>query len=306
MTISKSLEVIQSNYVDPKPEKERGYPPILYLIRFGFSTLGRLFPQYAGRLAYKFFTTPVRRAKHSVSDEILESARIFEVLYGKQILKGYEWGSGEKTILLVHGWESRGTGLRSFVPQLIESGYRVVAFDGPAHGNSSGKRTNLPHFAGAIRAIINQIGEVHGIVTHSFGGASTTYAMRYLDNSLRTKKLVFIAVPGRMELVINKAIKMMGVPPQAAKVFKGILESKVQDQPLTAIDVAAAYPHVNVEDVLVIHDRKDPIVSYQAAENIFENWGNANMLVTEGFGHFRIMKHPQVIKRVVNFIDLDY
>ncbi|NUO03188.1 MAG: alpha/beta hydrolase, partial [Saprospiraceae bacterium] len=170
-------------YLPPLPEggaeSARPQPPsaLLGLVRLGFGTAGRVFPDAAARVAYRLFSTPRVRAAHSISDELLESARLFEFMYGHQVLKGYEWGKGEQVVLLVHGWESRGTALRGFVPSLIEKGYRVVTFDGPAHGNSDGKRTNIIHFAGAIRAIIRHIGGVHSIITHSFGGASTVFAL---------------------------------------------------------------------------------------------------------------------------------
>ena len=165
----KQIIEFKSDFQDGKSEMPTRYPALAFrLVRFGFQTLGRLFPQKAAEIAYKLFSTPRSRAKHRASDPILEQAHLFEVLYGKYILKGYEWGSGEKTILLVHGWESRGTALRTFVPALLKKGYKVVAMDGPAHGNSSGKSTNLPIFAGAVLAFIQQLGGVHGIITHSF------------------------------------------------------------------------------------------------------------------------------------------
>ncbi len=303
MVATKSLDIIKNNPKKSKPERARPYPPVFKFIQFGFQTLGRLFPKQAGQLAYKFFTTPLRRARHAISDEILESARLFEFLYGKQILKGYEWGQGEKTVLLVHGWESRGTGLRSFVPELVAAGFRVVAFDGPAHGNSDGKRTNLPHFAGAIRAIMNQVGDVYGIITHSFGGASTAYALGYLENTHQINKLVFIAVPGKLKSVFEKTARIMRLPRKAAQEFERILQSKVNNRPLEMIDVATGYKNLNVKDVLVVHDKKDPVVPFRSAVKIYENWDNATMIVTDGMGHYRIMKDSLVVKKIVEFIN---
>ena len=137
-----------------------------------------------------------------------------------RILKAYEWGSGEETALLVHGWESRGTALRSFVPGLLEKGYRVVAFDAPAHGNSAGKRTNLVEFAGSIKAIINRIGGVHGIIAHSFGGASTVFALANLQQSREPlKRLVLVASPSRMLSAMEHFLKLIRAPKPVEKQF---------------------------------------------------------------------------------------
>ena len=112
------VQFIQSNR-KPKEALPCRYPVSLRLIRVAFATLGRLFPSLASKVAFRLFTTPRRRARHKSSDPILEKAEVFEFLYGEQMLKGYQWGSGGRTVLLVHGWESRGTALRTFVPSLL-------------------------------------------------------------------------------------------------------------------------------------------------------------------------------------------
>lgn len=302
MPAIKDIRYLSSDYQDPSPEKPVRYPPILKVIRFLFGTAGYLFPKPMARLAYRFFSTPRVRARHQTSDSLLESARLFEFMYGKQLLKGYEWGYGGRTVLLVHGWESRGTALRTFVPPLLEMGFRVVAFDGPAHGNSDGKRTNLLHFGGAVRAIINQVGGVHGIITHSFGGASTAFALSYLDPSVKVEKLVLIGVPDKMEKVLNNAMDTLNVPPPAARAFVRFVEKKVKF-PLHHADTSRANIEESVGRVLIVHDEADPIVSIQDARSIFNAWSNASMLITNGYGHYRLMKNPDLIGEVAAFID---
>lgn len=276
---------------------------LLELVRVGFGTAGRLFPGTAARIAYQLFSTPRVRAKHSISDDLLESARLFEFLYGRQVLKGYEWGKGEQVVLLVHGWESRGTALRSFVPSLVEKGYRVVAFDGPAHGNSDGKRTNIMHFAGAVRAIIRQIGGVHSIITHSFGGASTVFALNNSNPAIEVEKLVLIGVPNRMTRVLNEAAASMKLPTRVKKRFWDLLENKL-GTPLDQADLSKAAGKVKVKDLLIVHDRFDPVVAFRSAEEIHEAWENSTLLISEGYGHYRLMKNPDLIRRVTEFIDV--
>jgi pimeloyl-ACP methyl ester carboxylesterase len=52
------------------------------------------------------------------------------------------WGEGP-TVLLAHGWESRRTHWSAFVPALTAAGYRAVAIDAPAHGDSPGETSNM-------------------------------------------------------------------------------------------------------------------------------------------------------------------
>ncbi|MDX1942409.1 MAG: alpha/beta hydrolase [Saprospiraceae bacterium] len=298
---TKRVEILETSHIDKTSESITGNPPVLKLIQLGFQVFGPLFPKYAGKLAFQLFTTPRVRAHHKASDEILESARMFEFLYGKQILKGYEWGSGDRTILLVHGWESRGTALRTFVPGLIKQGFRVVAFDGPAHGNSGGKRTNLVHFAGAIQAAIRQVGNVHSIIAHSFGGASTVFALSNSSKTIALEKLVLIATPSSMRKVMQKNVDELKLPKSVTTELFKYTENLFQ-RPVDTVDVRHVHEKLAVKETLLVHDRLDPMVPFQSSEAVLDAWENTTLLVTEGFGHYRLMKNPDLIVRVTQFI----
>jgi pimeloyl-ACP methyl ester carboxylesterase len=297
----KKIEYLPVPVEGYRAERPPSYPPIIVPIRFLFGTLGYLMPELSAKVAYRLFSTPRVRARHKVSDPLLESARIFEFMYGKQLLKGYEWGYGGRTVLLVHGWESRGTALRTFVPPLLEKGFRVVAFDGPAHGNSGGRRTNLIHFGGAVRAILNQIGGAYGIITHSFGGASTVFALSSLQPSLSAEKLVLIGVPNRIEKVLRDAIATLNVPPPAARRFLRHMEKKV-NAPLHHISLSHTGKHIKVKQALIVHDKQDQVVPLSEAQAIFDSWNNASLLISDGLGHYRLMKDPSLVQRVADFM----
>lgn len=302
MDTAKTLDYLQTQHIPDRPERPTDYPWALQLIRLAFQTLGRLFPGSMARLAYRLFSTPRGRARHRSSDPWLEKARLFEFLYGKQVLKGYEWGSGEKVALLVHGWESRGTALRSFVPALLEEGYRVVAFDGPAHGDSAGKRTNIVHFGGAVRAILNHLGQVHSIICHSFGGASTVFALSNLPNGHQVENLVLIGVPSKMERVLNDALDTMGAPKAVRRKFVQFVERKVKF-PIHHADTAKGDLNGKVGRILVVHDEEDHLVPFEEGQAIFEAQEGACMLVTKKLGHFKLMKNPDLIQYVARFLE---
>ena len=57
------------------------------------------------------------------------------------------WQAGPATapaVLLAHGWGGRGVQMQSFVAPLLASGYRVVWFDQPGHGDSGRGPVALP------------------------------------------------------------------------------------------------------------------------------------------------------------------
>jgi len=302
MLDTRFIEVAPHFQLETLPEPKPAYPIHLRLVRMAFGSLGRVFPHQAGKVAYQLFTRPRIRAVHHKSDELLESARISEILYGKTILKKYEWGAGDRTVLLVHGWESRGTALRSFVPGLLEEGYKVVAFDGPAHGNSGGKRTTFLEFAGAVRAVIKQLGTVDSIISHSFGGATTVFALTQLDPSISLNKLVLIGVPSNTQMVMNEALAFMNVPDVACKHFRAIASQQSNNLSFEMADLEANLGKAKVDDVLVVHDKLDRSVPFESAERIVERWDSVHLLVTHGMGHFKVMKNPKVVQMVVDFV----
>ncbi len=302
MTTTKNIEVLPYFQVETLPETKKGFPLQIQLARAAFAFFGRIFPAWAAKVGYHLFTKPRIRAVHKTTDPLLESARLFEFMYGKLILKGYEWGKGDRTVLLVHGWESRGTAMRSFVPELLEAGFRVVTFDAPAHGNSQGTNLNLMQFAGAVRAIIQQTGGVHGIITHSFGGAATAFAMAHLDTGIEVEKLVLIAVPASTQKVVRNAMRLMNMPPAAVERFRKILRQKVNNLSFEQTDLVHSLGKVKVGEVLVVHDKLDDSVPFESAEALFERHEHVSLLVTQGWGHFKLMKRREVTGRVTNFV----
>ncbi|MBI1227639.1 MAG: alpha/beta fold hydrolase [Bacteroidetes bacterium] len=286
------------------PQRHKNeYPFYLVFVKWGFAILGRILPKIAAKLAFRIFTTPRLRAVHRRTDKVIESAKTFDVSYGKITLKGYEWGIGDRIVLLVHGWESRGTALRGFVPGLLAAGFRVVAFDGPAHGDSGGQRTNLPDFAGAVKTVLQKVGPVYGIITHSFGGSTTSFALAELDNSMSVEKMVLIAVPASTRKVVADFAKLINLPKPAFEALKNMINERLNGLRFHDTDLIHSLGKANVEDVLVVHDKFDPSVPFDSAEDIFEKYDKANLLVTQGHGHFLLMKQPEVIRRILNFMN---
>lgn len=300
MEIANNYELLISDFPKPNKPVKQSKPLVFRLIQLAFQAFGPLFPSRAAQYAFRLFTTPRINAKHKISDPILEKAKIFEFLYGKYLLKGYEWGSGDRIVLLVHGWRSRGTALRSFVPGLLEKGYKVVAFDAPAHGDSPGKRTTLPQFSGAVRAVLNHLGGVEGVITHSFGGASTIFALQEGTEDFSIQKVVLIATPSSLENMADSFMASIHAPMAVIRRFYKIMENRI-GIPLRQAHVSKFYPMINIGNALLVYDKKDEVVPFSEAQAILKRWPNTRLLATDGYGHYKLMKNPDVVKRVVDF-----
>jgi alpha-beta hydrolase superfamily lysophospholipase len=63
---------------------------------------------------------------------------------------------------------------------LVKKGYEVIAFDAPAHGDSSGKTANAFQYRDAIKAVYEKFGPMHSFIAHSFGGLALSLFMEEL------------------------------------------------------------------------------------------------------------------------------
>ena len=301
MEITDRIEILPAEAQVQEVETPIPLPPVIRLLRAGFSLLGPLAPRLAARMAYRIFTTPRYRARHLNSDEWLEKAQRTTFFFQSLPLRVYEWGEGDRTILLAHGWESRGTALRSFVPPLVARGYRVIALDGPAHGESEGKQTNMKQYGEALLALIRREGSVKGLICHSFGGAATLYVLGHLAPDLHLERLVLVAVPGSIVPFYREVVDTLKLPRAAAAHFRRIME-QIGQRPLEELDATKGEAHRRVDAILLVHDEGDGAVPIASSREMLRHWDNARLLQTRGLGHSRLMKNPVVVERVAAFL----
>lgn len=274
-------------------------PLALHIVRLGFNTLGHFFPKKASDLAVKLFGKPRFRARHKRSDELIESAKKSDLLIDGKTIKIYEWGQGEQTILLAHGWESRGTALRSFIPNLVAAGFKVLAYDGPAHGESGGHWASLVTFGITVQNIIQSKGNIYGIIAHSFGGPSSAFALR--NSNIEMPKLAFIACPDAIAIAVSDAIKTMKLPKKVAHNFIKAIES-ILEQSIDSTTIPKLADQLNIKEVLVVHDIEDKIIPINAAIANARAFEQSRFMTTQGLGHNRILKHEAVVNAVTDFI----
>src|SRR5262245_7075719 len=136
------------------------------------------------RLAERLFTSPRRHRRPDRERAVLASGREFAIdvaLHSPRSrgqssrVTAWRWGYGP-AVLLVHGWEGRGSQLGSFVEPLVRAGLSVVAFDAPAHGDSRGHRLYLTELADCVADVARAVGPLHAVIAHSFGAAAVLLA----------------------------------------------------------------------------------------------------------------------------------
>ena len=251
----------------------------------------------SSRQVFEKFLTPPKKRVPEAEEKLLELANIFSIPTNSVDLTAYCWGEGP-TVLLVHGWGGRGTQLGFFVKPLVESGYRVLAFDAPAHGKTPGRQTNGFELAMAIEAVVKQEGSIHSIIAHSLGATSTTLA---LTQSVVASKVVFLGALCWLSSAVTEFSRLARLSQEIEKELRGLMENKFGEDVWQRCSVDRMAGNFNIP-VLLFHDRKDREVSYQESLAIARSWSNSQLVVTSGLGHKRILRDEQVIQQAVNFI----
>jgi pimeloyl-ACP methyl ester carboxylesterase len=266
-------------------------------LKTGIRLLEAVSPRLVGRLAFNLFLTPRPRSAADAEQQVLDTARRIVIYQGDDRLSGYVWDNTGATVLLVHGWESGAGSLTPLVAPLQAQGYRVVAFDAPAHGISHAKHITLVSYAHAIRETIDQYGPAYAVVAHSFGGAATMLAAA---EGLEVERVVLIGAPARLADFISTFAKTFALSPRIVQEIYQRVQRKV-GKPVTYYS-AEELAHRVPQTGLVIHDRRDPIIPFADAEAITTHWRHSRLFATDGLGHRKIRQDTQVIQRILDFL----
>ena len=267
------------------------------MFRATFRLLTRVSPSAASKMAVELFRTPRRYDAPQRERDALAAATPFHIRLGASTrIQAWSWGEGP-AVILVHGWEGRGSQMAQFAAPLVENGFRVVTFDAPAHGRSTGRRSSLPHFTWALRGIAASTGTPHAIVAHSLGCAATTLALR---DGLETGRAVFIAPPLEPSEYTRQFGDIFGLDEDVVTGLQRRVEERFL-RPWSDYSLAATAPRMKTP-LLVVHDRDDNEVRHFAGERLASLWPDARLVSTEGLGHRRVLRDPEVIREVVEFV----
>jgi pimeloyl-ACP methyl ester carboxylesterase len=278
-------------------------PLLLKFVRWFFPKLERLAPSLAHRYFVKIFFSPLRYTAPEKEKKAESFATKFSVdVMGKRI-QGYRWGSTKAYVLFVHGWAGRGTQFRRFIKPLQAMGLSAVAFDGPAHGQSEGKETQILEFDVTLKKIIEREGTPVGVICHSFGGGAALFATM---NGLPIHRLVNIGTPTIGDEIIKTYLRNINGSSQTGLFFKEYMKKtfgKNFDE-FTALHFVKHLPRPL--DLLLIHDEDDREVIIAHPEALLKVYPSAKLIRTKGLGHTRILKNDQVIAAAIAFVTADH
>ncbi|AQG80480.1 alpha/beta fold hydrolase [Spirosoma montaniterrae] len=270
---------------------------LLKTIGFFLNVLAVIFPRRAGRLGFAILCRPVRTKITQRHRTFFDSADQFTLQHGNDTVRGYRWGNGPQTVLLLHGWQSHSYYWKQYVDTIDLSRYTLYAFDAPGHGLSTGNFLTMPYYSDVVEKVIEQIGSVNSVVAHSIGGLTAIYTF-YRKPTLSPARLVTLSAPGQVQEFFDLFKRQLGLTQHCVRQVMTCFEALVQKP--TAYYSAATFARSLISRGLVIHDQNDRNTPVANARAIHENWKQATLMVTNGNDHN--LRSADVVKQVSDFL----
>lgn len=270
------------------------------IVRSFSAALTGLLPRPLGWAATQLFVhTPRRRKPSTTERQVLARARSVDVRSQGRSIRAYVWGEGLSgpPVLLVHGWGGAASQLHAFVDPLLHRGHRVIAFDLPGHGASSGRFTNLVEVAGVIRRLAGWTGRFHSVIAHSLGSAALGVAVA---DGLEVDRLVVLGAAVEPARYWDHFVGALGLAESAALRARDQLERQVGRR-LGEISMLESLAGVS-PPLLVVHDEGDRWAPFEDARALAAQLESAEFHATSGLGHSRLLADASVVERVAAFI----
>jgi len=285
----------------PTENKYNGTVKVPKILLATVKVLEATSPKLAAKFAIKLFTTPVKHALPKREQEMDRNSvqeRVSVPEIGKDV-NVYSYGTGEKKILLIHGWSGRGTQLCSIADCFVKKGYTSISFDAPAHGKSPGKTSDMTEFVESILELERKYGPFEYAVGHSLGAMALLNAIRI---GMKTDKAAIIGSGDIIKDIMDSFWNKLGMEVATGNLVIKMLEKKF-GKSINSYSAYVAATEVAIP-VLVIHDQDDKDVPVSAAYHIAKHLTKSQLMITQGLGHRKILGDKNVIKEIQNFFGL--
>ncbi len=271
----------QNTHNYPKPEMLIKVPAFfLYPLRVFFQIIGHIIPGVAVSL-FKYMISHTPRIPLTPKEkEILQTAEPLEFRCGDVILSGYSFGKGP-IVLMLHGTMGNAAHFRSIIPKLVDSGFRVVAYDSINHGNSPDGVFFSEETIKYLKNIIEQLGDIHAIITHSSGSYFSCGALLNLASTITVKNSIYIAAhpdsKGNLHLFMDYFWIPQKIYPKLCQVFEDMMGMPFEEQ-----SVQKLLPKHRTPDKpsnLFIHDRDDEHIPFYRTQEFLARTLTLNYLL---------------------------
>lgn len=249
---------------------------------------------------YQAFFGPSQYEVKSVEREVMEWGNNYRLPYDGGELAVTTWGTRGPSVLLMHGWGGSRAQMTGLVDPLLFAGYRVVAYDQPAHGDSTGKITNLLEIAPTMDLIAKQEGAFDVIIAHSFGTLITSYALAALKLPSPTR-LVYLGAFNQLLESLPRFQTLAGLSDEIMNGLRAMMYENFGKDVLDAIVNEMLVPQIQIP-ALMFHDLADNVTPIEDSRAIARAWKQARLIETEGLGHRGALQSKSIHEQILKFL----
>lgn len=259
-----------------------------------------LFPNQIASFAYNQLTNPQVRKLRDNELVTLEKAEKEKYKFKDFEIQLYTWKGGDKKVFLIHGWEGQAGNFSDIIEKLLIDGFTIYSFDAPSHGFSTKGRTSLFDFTELVGVLIKKF-DVKLLVSHSFGGVATTYAL-FENQDIEIEKYVLITTPDKFIERIDDVSEMVGITNKVKNRLISRLERETNNG-VKKLNVSEFVKSINVKKSLIIHDVNDKVIPISRSKHVHQNWPASEFMEIKGTGHFRILRTKEVIDKIIDYLN---
>ena len=265
----------------------------------GFALLQTINTGLAARAALSLYLRPSHREVDAIDRDCFDRACVQWMPLGDGRVRVLTWGTGARTVLLLHGWGSHAPRWSNMVEQLLAQGWRVIAFDAPGHGKSSGRSSSLPQFEAALAAVLALHAPVHAVVAHSMGAlAAAAVLSRTPPATLRAA--VLVSLPQDIGYLMESFEQVLLLREPARERLLQLFVQRFGARP-DELSARTLLPGIGCP-VLLVHDRDDDVVPLEQAQSLAPLLQHGSLHITQGLGHSELLRDPAMIGAAVGFI----
>ncbi|MGY3902852.1 alpha/beta hydrolase [Aeromonas lusitana] len=262
----------------------RRFSPSKVLLGLGTRLHHALAPAHAKRTASKLLLTPQRPDR----DTPAPAGLVQQAVHTREgTLMSYRLGKGP-VWLLMHGWSGSASQFYPLMSHIAAQGFTALAYDHPAHGQSEGHTGHLPRFVRAFDELLERVGPIEGVITHSMGGAVTLASQHpALD------RLPLLLISPVLDYV-PQLYGMVARSGYSIRLFDAVVKEIEQEyqHPLSTVDPLGRLVS-RTGQALIVHDEEDRFAPHQDSLRAAQD-GRTRLVSTRGLGHGRILASPPV------------
>lgn len=255
-------------------------PLTYYLIKAASTSALKVAPKFAFKQTRKLLLTPAKNRKRNALSPQFSSQKLATPDGELHLLS---IGSGPE-VIFTHGWSGSSQQFLPLMEKVATSGYRAIAFDHYAHGDSDGKFANLPLFIKGLKSVIASFEKPKALISHSMGTIAALNVSKDIPHFLIAPTFGFYdSFEARiLNTGINKSL------------FSGVLKSVESEHKMRFGEILPEQ-HItgHTHPIHIIHDQKDRFAQFDLTREQALKHSHIKLKAVNNLGHGRIINSDE-------------